>query len=111
MIKFAFLINRLPEMTVEDFQRYHRDRHAPLFTSIPEAEKYVRKYAVSHPITADGYPDPAYDGLTEIWFDSWDDHDSFFASENYRTEVNPDESKFIDLSNVGVMVTNETVVR
>ncbi|WP_150252470.1 EthD domain-containing protein [Nocardiopsis deserti] len=111
MIKFAFLINRLPGMTVEDFQRYHRDRHAPLFTSIPETEKYVRRYAVSHPVTADGYPEPAYDGLTEIWFDSWDDHDSFFASVNYKTKVNPDESKFIDLSNVGVMVTNETVVK
>jgi uncharacterized protein (TIGR02118 family) len=111
MIKFAFLINRRPEMTVEAFQHYHREKHAPLFTSIPEASKYVRKYTVSHPVAAVSYPEPAYDGLTEIWFDSWADHDAFFASENYKTRVNPDESVFIDFSNVGIMVTNETVVK
>ncbi|MFY4720780.1 EthD domain-containing protein [Streptomyces sp. LaBMicrA B280] len=42
----------------------------------------------------------AYDGLTEIWFENWDDHDAFFASENYRTLVNPDEARFIDMESV-----------
>ncbi|MFJ3386064.1 MULTISPECIES: EthD domain-containing protein [unclassified Curtobacterium] len=111
MIKFVFLIHRIPSMTVEQFQHHHRERHAPLFTSIPEAEKYVRKYTVSHPIEAPGYPEPAYDGLTEIWFDSWSDHDAFFGSENYKNRVNPDEARFIDMSSVGVMVTHETVVK
>lgn len=111
MIKLAFLINRLPGMSVEDFQRHHRDSHAPLFTSIPEAETYVRKYTVSHPVPAPNYPEPAYDGLTEIWFDSWEDHDAFFASENYKTLVNPDEATFIDFSNVASMVTDEKVIK
>lgn len=110
MIKFAFLINRLPGISVEDFQRYHSENHAPLFTSIPEADQFVRKYTVSHPVPASGYPQPAYDGLTEIWFDSWDDHDAFFASENYKTKVNPDEKNFIDFTSVGIMVTNETTI-
>ena len=30
----------------------------------------MRKYTVSHPVPAETYPAPAYDGLTEIWFDS-----------------------------------------
>ncbi|MBT3151000.1 EthD domain-containing protein [Streptomyces sp. CHD11] len=110
MIKFAFMINRLDGMSFEDFVEYHRDRHAPLFTSIPEARQYVKKYAVSHPVAAEGYPNPAYDGLTEIWFDSWADHDAFFASTRYKELVNPDESRFIDMDSVAVMVTEERVV-
>lgn len=110
MIKFVFLINRVHGMSVEQFVAHHRDEHAPLFTSIPEAERYVRRYAVSHPVPAQSYPAPAYDGLTEIWFDSWEDHDAFFSSENYRTRVNPDEATFIDTGSVGVMVTEEKVV-
>lgn len=110
MIKFAFMINRMDGMTFEEFVEHHRDRHAPLFTSIPEAGKYVKKYTVSHPVPAEGYPSPAYDGLTEIWFESWADHDAFFASENYKKLVNPDESRFIDMNSVAVMVTEERVV-
>ncbi|MFC4331777.1 hypothetical protein ACFPC0_29200 [Streptomyces andamanensis] len=38
---------------------------------------------------------------------AWEDHDAFFASENYRTLVNPDEARFIDMGSVAVMVTEE----
>jgi uncharacterized protein (TIGR02118 family) len=110
MIKFAYLINRIEGMGQEDFVDHHRNIHAPLFLSIPEARQYVRRYAVSHPVPAPGYPAPAYHGLTEIWFDSWDDHNAFFGSENYLTKVKPDEPTFIDFSSVGVMVTEEKIV-
>ena len=110
MIKFAYMVNRVEGMSVEAFVDYHRNRHAPLFTSIPEAKQYVRKYTVSHPVPAAAYPAPAYDGLTEIWFDSWADHDAFFKSENYLQKVQPDEPKFIDFNTVGIMVTEERVV-
>lgn len=110
VIKFAFMINRIDGMSFEEFVEHHRNRHAPLFTSIPEAQQYVKKYTVSHPVPAEGYPSPAYDGLTEIWFESWADHDAFFASKNYKELVNPDESKFIDMNSVAVMVTEERFV-
>ncbi|MGC9440351.1 EthD domain-containing protein [Streptomyces sp. WG5] len=110
MLKLIFMINRVEGMSYERFVEHHRDQHAPLFTSIPEAERYVRKYTVSHPVPAGNYPRRAYDGLTEIWFDDWEDHDAFFASDNYRTRVNPDEARFIDMDSVAVMVTEEKVV-
>ncbi|GIH67102.1 MULTISPECIES: EthD domain-containing protein [Streptosporangiaceae] len=110
MIKFAYMINRVGGMTLEEFVDYHRNHHAPLFASIPEARRYVKKYTVSHPVPADGYPSPGYDGLTEIWFETWADHDAFFGSKNYKELLNPDESKFIDLDSVVVMVTEEKVV-
>lgn len=43
-------------------------------------------------------------------FDSWADHNAFFASRNYKELVNPDESRFIDMDSVAVMVTEERVV-
>jgi len=110
MVKFAFMVNRVDGMTFEEFVEHHRNRHAPLFVSIPEARQYVKKYTVSHPVPAEGYPSPAYDGLTEIWFENWADHDAFFASDNYRELVNPDESRFIDMNSVAVMVAEEKVV-
>ena len=110
MIKFAYFINRLPGMSVEAFVDHHRNKHAPLFSSIPEAKRYVRKYTVSHPVPAPNYPASAYDGLTEIWFDSWEDHDAFFTSRNFLDRVKPDEPTFIDVSTVGIMVTDERTV-
>lgn len=110
MIKLAFMINRINGMTFEQFVEYHRDQHGPLFISIPEAQRYVRKYTVSHPVPAENYPGPAYDGLTEIWFENWEDHNAFFGSENYKKLVNPDEARFIDMNTVAVMVTEEKIV-
>lgn len=111
MIKFSFLIQRVPGMSFEDFVDYHKNIHAPLFTSIPEVKEYVRKYVVNHPIAAPGFPKPIYDAITEIWFDSFDDFNTFFATENYLTKVHPDEPNFIEMSNVVVMVTNETIIK
>lgn len=97
-------------MSFETFVDYHKNKHAPLFTSIPEASQYVRKYVISHPIEAPGFPKPIYDGITDIYFDSFDDYHTFFASENFLKKVQPDHSNFIDMKNV-VLVTNETVLK
>lgn len=110
MVKFSFLIRRLPGMSFDAFINYHKNKHAPLFTSIPEAQQYVRKYVITHAIEAPGFPKPLWDGITEIWFDSLDDFHRFFATENYLTKVHPDESNFIDLANVDILVTTETVI-
>lgn len=110
MIKFVYAIKRREGMSRGAFVDHHRNKHAPLFSSIPEARQYVRRYVISHPVPARGYPEPSYDGLTEIWFDSWGDHDAFFSSENYIQKVKPDEPTFIDFTSVAVMVTDEKVI-
>lgn len=110
MIKFVYLINRVEGMSVEEFVAHHREHHAPLFASIPETQRYIRRYAVSHPVAAASYPAPAHDGMTEIWFETWEDHDAFFASKNYREVVNPDEATFIDPTSIATMVTEERIV-
>lgn len=97
-------------MTKDVFVDYHRNHHAPLFLSIPETKKYVRKYVVSHPIEVPGFSKPLYDGITDIYFESMDDFNAFFASDNYKTKVHPDEKNFIKLDEVVSLVTDEKVV-
>jgi hypothetical protein len=109
VIKFAFMINRIPGTSREDFEAHYR-KHGGLMASIPEAAQFIQRYTVSVPVAAPGFPDPAYDGLTELWFENWDDHASFYASDNYKQIVQPDEPTFIDPATVGVMVTKETIV-
>lgn len=111
MVKFSFLIHRLPGMSFEAFVAYHKHQHAPLFMSIPEAQHYVKKYVITHAMEAPGFPKPSCDGITEIWFESLEDYHAFFATQNYLTKVHPDEGNFIDLTNVGVLVTTETVMK
>lgn len=110
MLKFTFLIRRIAGMSIEYFVDYHRNHHASLFMSIPEAKQYVKKYVVSHPEIIAGFPIPAYDGITDIYFTSMNDFNSFFVSENYKQKVHPDESNFIDLNDVVTLVSNELVV-
>ena len=61
-------------------------------------------------MSALSYPEPSYDGLTEIWFDNGSDHDAFFSSKNYLEKVKPDESTFIDFASLGTVVVEEIIV-
>jgi uncharacterized protein (TIGR02118 family) len=111
MIKFTFLVNKLPGMSLDEFVDYHKNKHAPLFCSIPETELYVRKYVVNHPLIAEGFPKPLYDAVVEISFDSFEDFNTFFSSENYLTKVHPDEPNFFDTVNYIAMANNETIIK
>ena len=111
MIKFTFLVHKLPSMSREEFIDYHKNHHAPLFCSIPETDLYVRKYVVNHPMVAEGFPEPLYDAVVEISFDSFEDFNAFFSSENYLAKVHPDEPTFFDTSNYVAMATNENIIK
>lgn len=97
-------------MTHQEFLDYRRDVHAPLLLSIPETKQYVRKFIVSAPVPAPGYPAPVYDAMVEAWFDSVEDMHTFFQSDNFVNRVDPDHENFLDLSAVVRLVTEETVV-
>lgn len=109
MIKMAITFKRKSGMSMEDFQAYRRDVHAPMLFAIPEA-KLIRRFVVSFPATAPNWPEPSYDALVEAWFETVEDCDAMFFSENFRTKVDPDHVNFIDLSTIQRMVSTELVV-
>jgi len=112
MIKFTILLRKREDLTHDEFVEYHKTNHAPLFTSLPEVKKYVRKYVQGHtlPVALPGMPPPAYDGTTELWFDDVDSIAKVFAAPRYMELIRPDEEKFLDLHGCGFLVCEETEV-
>lgn len=112
MVKFIILLRKRQEMSHEEFVAYHKTRHAPLFSSLPEVQQYVRKYVQCHVVSAllPGLPPPQYDGTTELWFDDVDDFGKVFGSERYMQLIRPDEEQFLYLGGCGFLVCQENVV-
>lgn len=110
MIKLAILLTRRAGMSHQEFINYRRDVHAPLLLSIPETKQYVKKFIVSVPVAAAGYPDPAYDAMVEAWFDSIDDLNAFYTSDNFVNKVDPDHVNFLNVPAAVRLITEETVV-
>ena len=42
MVKLIYCITRKAGMSVEEFQRYGRETHAPIAGAIPELRRYVQ---------------------------------------------------------------------
>ena len=97
-------------MSHQEFVDYRRDIHAPLLLSIPESRKLIRKFVVSVPVLTTTDSAPPYDAMIEAWFDSLEDMDALFSSENFRSKVDPDHENFINVPAAVRMITHETVV-
>ncbi|MET3982083.1 MULTISPECIES: EthD domain-containing protein [unclassified Mucilaginibacter] len=112
MIKFTILLSRKKDMSQEDFIAYHQNNHAPLFKTLPEVKQHVRKYVQCHPVPAaiPGLPPPAFDGITELWFDDVESIGKVFTSDLYMEVIRPDEAKFLDLHECSFLVSTEHFV-
>ena len=112
MIKFTILLARKKDMSHADFVAYHKNNHAPLFSSLPLVKQYVRKYIQCHTIPFDmpGLPPPLYDGITELWFDTAEDIGKVFGAESYMQIIRPDEAKFLDLEGCSFLTCTENPV-
>ncbi len=103
-------LKRREGMTHEEFKHYQRNVHRPLLMSIPEADRHIRRFVVSYPVAAPQYPEPEYDSVVEAWFDTMDDLEALFSSQNFLEVVDPDHENFIDLSGFARIITEEDVV-
>ncbi|TJY63097.1 EthD family reductase [Sinimarinibacterium sp. CAU 1509] len=111
MIKLIVAIHRRPDMSPEAFHTHWRTQHAALVKNNPATQKYVRKYVQCH-TTAESYAqgEAAFDGTAELWFDSAADRDAFFSDPDYLTHIQPDESRFADMTRTVFFVTEEEAV-
>lgn len=100
MIKMTILLRRKPEMSHDDFVAYHRETHAPLFTSLPEVKQHVRRYVQCHSTGEQfpGMPEYHIDGSTELWFDDVAAAAAVFTAPDYLATIRPDEENFLDLA-------------
>jgi uncharacterized protein (TIGR02118 family) len=107
MIKLMFVVRRRPDVSPEEFHRYWRDEHGPLFRSFQGVlgyERYVQVHRLDVGLNdslreSRGTSEP-YDGVAEVW---WTDLDAM--TTNTRTAearaagrtLIEDEKRFIDM--------------
>ncbi len=109
MIKLMILVKRKAELSSEAFKEHLSITHAGLVRDCPATGKYVRKYVQSFCVA--GEPDDrSFDGAVELWFDSLEDMDRFFADPNYLATVRPDEPRFAALEKCFFLTTEEAQV-
>jgi uncharacterized protein (TIGR02118 family) len=119
MIKLTYALVRLPHLTRAEFQTYWFETHAPLVASVKEALR-IRRYVQLHSLSADvseqirasrGGPE-GYDGVAQLWWDSFEDMaggDPAAAAEAGRLLLE-DEKRFIDLSRSPLWWGEEKVI-
>lgn len=108
MIKLSFCLHRLPQLTHEAFQRYWFQTHAPLVARHREVlriSRYVQMHAATtelNEIIRAGRSGPEmYDGVAELWWESFDDLATATQSPEGQAAslaLLEDERKFIDLA-------------
>jgi uncharacterized protein (TIGR02118 family) len=121
MIKLVFTIHRRAEMTPEEFQRYWREEHAELVKRHAGALG-IRRYIQTHARDTDidealsesrGSEPRFYDGVAELWWDSFEDLLAASTSEAgliAGQALLEDESRFIDLARSPLWLGEEHVV-
>ncbi len=106
MVKLVAFFRRKPGVSVEEFQRHWRTRHAELVVR----QRGLRRYVQNH-VLASSYRsrEPDYDGVAEAWFDDLDAMRALAPSAEYKA-VRADEAHFIDTASMGVVLTDEIIV-
>lgn len=120
MIKLVYCLSKRDDVDEAEFYRYWLNDHGPLVRGFADAIGAV-KYIQSHTCEADLNDvfiasrglEPAYDGITEVW---WPDRDALEqgmnseAGQAAHAALKEDESKFIDFSRSRVFMTQEHTI-
>jgi uncharacterized protein (TIGR02118 family) len=117
MVKLVFVLRRLPHLSRQEFQRYWRERHAPLVEK-HRAVLGIRRYVQLHTLdSADnealrasrGGPE-AYDGIAELWFETQNPMPASPEAAAAARELLEDERRFIDLARSPLWIAEERPV-
>jgi uncharacterized protein (TIGR02118 family) len=90
----VFIARRRPDLSVEEFQRHWRGRHAEITLTFPDISRYVQNHAVQR----DGrsiVTYPGFDVFSELDFESADAMDASWSSPEYVKGLE-DENNFMD---------------
>jgi uncharacterized protein (TIGR02118 family) len=117
MIKFVYCVRRRPDVSLEEFRRYWLEQHGPYvksFAATLRARRYVQSHTLDTPLNEHARQPrgtkPAYDGITEIWWDSPDDLVAALSTpegQRINQMLTEDEGRFCDLPNCSVFFTEE----
>ena len=120
MIKLTFCLVRLPHLSLEAFQDYWLNTHGPLVASVKEPlriKRYVQLHSLAPEVSAvtretRGGPEQ-YDGVAQLWWNSFDDMAASGADPAAREAgrmLLEDEKRFIDLARSPLWWGEEKVI-
>ena len=107
MIVVLGFYKRKPGLTYEQFSRHWREVHGPLVRNTPDIAKYIRRYVQHHLVPNEIFPGLKpleFDGFSEVWFDSVEDHKKMRAEPVHRQVMIPDEHLFLDMEMTKITV-------
>ena len=108
MIRLVFCLRRQPHFSLQEFQSYWLEQHAPLVASF-SSDLNILRYVQTHTLDeagnaaaqkARGDMEPEYDGVAELWWSTEADLEAALASpagQAAGAALLADEQKFIDL--------------
>jgi uncharacterized protein (TIGR02118 family) len=105
VVKVIVLLPRRADMTREAFGQHLRETHLPLVTRLPGLRRLVVNWVLPDP---NGSP-PAYDAVSEDWFDDPAAMGAALASPEGQA-VAADVPNYLDLSRFALLVVEEEAV-
>jgi uncharacterized protein (TIGR02118 family) len=118
VIKLVFCLRRREGLSLEEFQTYWLETHAPLVRSHAKTLR-VRRYVQTHTsrdarmneaLAGSRGASEAYDGVAELWWDSLEDFAAGASTEEGRAaarELLEDERRFIDHARSPLWIAEE----
>ncbi len=107
MIKVISVFRRKKGMSVDDFQSYWLNVHAPIVKKMPGVRGYIQNHTI-----LSGYKkaDPAVDGVAELSFDNTDALREITNTQEVLA-TRRDHQEFIDPDSYKEIVTEEVVIK
>ena len=107
MIKAVTYLKRRPGMAVDKFQTYWREQHPDVVKKLPGLRRYIQSHTR---LGAYEKGEPVYDGIAEVWFD---DSKALRAIQGTpeMNAVQADEANFIDRATMGLIITDDYVIK
>ena len=102
MVKVILLLPRRADMSPEAFKQHMRETHLPLVTKLPGLRRLVLNWVLPDP----NEPPPAYDAVSEDWFDDAAAMGAALASPEGQA-VAADTPNFLDPSRLAFLVVEE----
>jgi uncharacterized protein (TIGR02118 family) len=107
MVKVITFLKRKAGMPVEEFQGYWLTRHPEVVTRLPGVRRYVQSHAL---LQVYGHDEPIYDGIAEVWADDTDALRAMTRGPEH-VALQADEARFIDRASMGVIITEDHVIK
>src|SRR3546814_11065562 len=108
-IKILATIPRRNDISEQQFHDHWRHPHGTLSKKIACLRGYVQSHRIVSPLLPD--TQLAYDGITELWYDSLDDAHNMGKDPAHRKYNIPDEPLFVDMDGLKFTFFEEDIIR